>query len=222
MRRAEPVHHPSEDILVQHAAGQLDLAHRVLTEAHLDFCPSCRATQAEMIEPGRRWLEEHPVVAPKPTLWQGLVDRLEAEERAGDSLAALGDVPLPVTARGELPGGEKATGQPRWRSIPLSTARFAILHYERDTATALLTLRLAGGKRLPRHRHEGCEDLVVLTGAFRDRQGHFVAGDYQHSDAGSVHGPRVDPGEVCWIVTRIERGVRFAGLRGLVQRLSGL
>lgn len=214
MAASAPTHHPPEEMLVLHASGQLDLAARVLVEAHLGPCATCRSQLAELAVPGRHWLEAQPVVLPKPGLLEAIEARLDAEGTT-DPLAPLGPVPLPPSARAELESGMPA---PRWRSVPLSRAQFSVLHHDPATATTLLTLRLGAGRRLAMHEHEGPEDLVVLEGGFEDAQGHFAVGDWQLNAAGTRHSPLVDDDGICWIIARIERGVRFTGLRGLLQR----
>lgn len=211
-----PKHHPPEEILALHAAGQLDVAGRVLVESHLAPCAACRGQLAELTLPGRHWLDEQPVVSPRPALLEAIEARLEIEG-AADPLAALGDVPLPHAARGELGPLPTTT---RWRSVPWSRARFAILDRDPRSTATLLALYLGAGRRLPMHEHVGREDLVVLRGGFEDPQGHFVAGDWQVNEAGTRHAPLVDGDGVCWIVARLEGPVRFTGLRGLLQRLA--
>ncbi len=217
MAKQEPTHHPDESALMQHASGQLDVSSRVLIEAHLAFCDRCSATLASLTEPGRAWLEEQPTVAPKPSIWTALDLELDAEMASPNT--GLEDVPLPTGARSELP--EPLEGSPRWRRIPLSRARFALLHREPQTKSFLAAVRIPGGLRFPRHEHLGAEDVVVLTGAFRDAQGHFGPGDFQHNQHGTRHEPVVDEGEPCWIVARYENGIRFFGLRGLMLKYAG-
>ena len=52
---------------------------------------------------------------------------------------------------------------------PLQALSGIILH--------LRLIRLAAGKRVPRHTHEGHELTVVIEGGFRDEQGHHLRGD---------------------------------------------
>ncbi|RMH22036.1 MAG: hypothetical protein D6696_04220 [Acidobacteria bacterium] len=217
MTSTAPRHHPPEDFLLAHAAGQLDAGRRVMIEGHLAFCPSCRESFAQLIAPGRRWLEEQAVVAPKPSLWEEIEARLDRQAEE-DPLAGLGaELPLPVAARLEIEAGGRA---PRWRPLPLSPARFAVLSTDHRAEAALVIARIPGGRRFPRHLHLGWEDVLVLRGAFRDPAGHFQPGDYQLNAPGTEHEPQVDAGDQCWIVARYEKGIRFRGLRGLIQRLT--
>ena len=214
MSQREPTRHPSEEVLVLHASGQLDIPARVLVEAHVAHCQTCSRGLAELAVPGRRWLEECEEALPSSSLWEAIEARIDREASL-DPLAGLGEVPLPAAARGEL---QFDGGPTEWRNLPLSRARFSILHYEAGTDTTLLLVRAEAGRRVPEHEHEGPEDVVVLAGGFEDPQGHFVTGDWQWNGAGTRHAPLVDEDGVCWIVARIEHGIHFTGLRGVLQR----
>ena len=57
--------------------------------------------------------------------------------------------------------------------------------------------------------------------AFRELYGRY-AGRVRDlpPDPVAEHGPRTGPEEPCWIAVRIEQGIRFRGLPGLVQSLQ--
>ena len=48
-------------------------------------------------------------------------------------------------------------------------------------------VRLAGGSRFPRHRHEGSEEVVVLSGTVRIGGVELAAGDYLYTTPGEEH-----------------------------------
>ena len=48
-------------------------------------------------------------------------------------------------------------------------------------------VRLAGGSRFPRHRHEGSEEVVVLSGRVRIGGVELEAGDYLYTMPGEEH-----------------------------------
>lgn len=207
----EPRRHPPAGELLAHATGRLDAGARVLVEAHLAFCSSCREELADLAVPGGLWLEESRPEAPPPAVFERVLERVR--DLPPDPVA---EIPLPGSARAEL----AAALAPRWRRVPLSSARFAVVWRERATQTALLAVVLGGDRTLPRHLHLGPESGVVLQGSYRDPKGRFGLGDYFENGAGTEHGPRTGPEEPCWIVARIEQGIRFRGLPGVVQALQ--
>lgn len=56
-----------------------------------------------------------------------------------------------------------------------------------ETGGRSSVVRLAGGSRFPRHRHEGTEEVVVLSGAVRIGGVELHAGDYLYTTPGEEH-----------------------------------
>ena len=56
---------------------------------------------------------------------------------------------------------------------------------------------------MPSHTHHGTELTLVLTGGFKDEDGHYVAGDVAFADGDVDHKPIADEGEdcICFAVT---------------------
>ncbi len=207
-----PTTHPSEELLIALASGQLDLAYRVVLEAHLSFCSDCAQNLAWMQAPGGVLLSDLPEVSPPPSLW----DRLAAQLPTSPAADELSSSPLPAAARAELPPRNRPR---RWLKMPLSTLRSTRLWTDQERRVELHLLSVDAGERFPNHVHLGREQVVVLAGGYSDPVGHFAAGDFAPYPKSSAHAPLVDHDEPCWIVTRIEQGVRFTGWRGLFMRL---
>jgi len=210
--------HPNEEILLEHAGGELDLAMRVVVAAHLDLCPGCAAVASGLAAPGG-WRLGHdgaPRETPPPALWE----RIEAEVAAGAAPGAAvpAAIPLPPAARAELPGGAR----PRWWSLGLGGARMAHLATDPVTGAHLLLGRMPGGRRFPWHEHLGSEHATVLAGGYDDEGGEHLAGDFAVYDPGSAHGPQTLDGDSCWLVVRLAGSVRFRGWRGALQRIAGV
>ena len=211
---ASPRTHPEEERLALHAAGQLRPLERVLVEAHLAFCTECRAVLAKQLEPGGRWLEEQSA-PPSEDLWRRLEERLGAD---GSPAWMSAENLLPRAAQAELGPLLK---EPKWRPLPFTGARFVSLGKDADIDSELLMLRLDPARSFPWHRHLGREEVVVLGGGYTDQEGHFDLGTHHLYLPGTEHGPITDADEPCCIVTLVEKGVRFRGWLGLLQRLTG-
>jgi putative transcriptional regulator len=211
--------HPPTETLVAHASGHLDPALRVVIEAHLDLCSTCRAELAASAAPGG-WLLARgvaPTGASAESSADPLWERLEA--RLGEAWAPApvpASVPLPAAARLELEPGARRL---RWWSPMLRGARIAILQEDPATGTSLALAHMPGGRVFPRHRHTGFEHAVVLAGGYEDEKGSFTAGDFAIYEPGSEHGPHTLDGDDCWILFRLGGPVRFEGWRGTLQRL---
>jgi len=206
--------HPAEDLLVDHVAGRLARYLRPLVEAHLDLCPSCRDLVAGMSVPGGSVLCALPGVPPAVGLWLRLEARLD-EQPPARGLPA--EMPLPPAARAELP----CCVESRWGGFFTRGAEFFVLERDpaRDSVVGLAHMR--GGRVFPRHAHTGFEHSVVLSGGYADETGQYEPGDFGVYPPGSAHGPNTLEGEDCWILFCVEHPVRFAGWRGVLQRLFG-
>lgn len=211
MSRAD--RHPSEDLLSDLVAGQLDLALRVVLQAHLAGCPACSAVTSELSSSGGHWLAATPAERPRSTSWARLAARLdEPDPTAG--------YPLPTGVSAELSVGRRASAL-RWRAIPFAGSRVAVLD-QRPGQPLLVMVESRPGRRFPNHLHVGGEVATVLQGGYVDQVGDFEAGDFVVYPAGSSHGPRVDSPEACVVLARVEGGVRFRGPLGWLVRLGQL
>lgn len=204
--------HPPEETLLAVAAGEADVAHRVLVEAHAASCRECREELAALAMPGGALLLAVGAAAPPPAVWQRLVARLPAPAAAAPS--PLAGTPMPPEARLELPDLRPL----RWRRLPARGARITRLWTDPASGTSLLLGHMPGGRSFPRHRHPGGEDVVVLGGAYDDDHGRWQTGDYGVYAPGSEHRPLTERPHECWILTRLPQPVEFLGWRGVLQR----
>lgn len=225
--------HPTEDTLLTLACGEADLPLRATLEGHLSTCPACRAMVGELAAPGGSLLRGLPEAPPPARLWEALRERVAtmapdatavfpAAQRppADDPLAAL---PLPSGARRELrlarrQAPEESANRPlAWRSALAPGARYAVLW---SAGSLLVVAHMPAGRYFPRHVHPGREDVLILSGGYEDHLGSYAAGEYAVYEAGSEHRPATLPDEECWILTRLERPIRFCGWRGWLQTLA--
>jgi putative transcriptional regulator len=72
-------------------------------------------------------------------------------------------------------------------------------------------LRLAPGRGLPIHRHEGAEYTVVLQGGYTDASGKYGVGDFAVGPGPDQHEPIADPGPPCVALIVLERPIVLTG-----------
>ncbi|WP_326532789.1 ChrR family anti-sigma-E factor [Pseudorhodoferax sp.] len=202
-------HHPGDDLLLAHAAGQLPTAPALVLASHVEACPRCQA-QLRMLElAGGVLLEELPPAA--------LAD--DALARAFQAIDAPAAAPAPVAVRGlpPLPAGAPwpaaLTGcsitRWRWMAPGMRYARVRVPH---DPAANVVLLRIAAGKYLAQHTHSGRELTQVLHGSFHDGRAQFGAGDFDAADARVHHQPVVQAGGECICLASIEGRLEFDGV----------
>ncbi len=217
-----PHHHPSEATLLAYAAGGLGEGLSLVVACHLAFCADCRAGVAEGEAIGGSLLED---LAPAE-LDRGARERMLAlidkaspppvqaapRRRAVDPL-----VPAPLAAY--LGGGIEAI---RWRTLAPGLRRFELVPHDLMGGANLRMLRIAPGKKLPRHGHTGTELTLVLSGAYSDEFGQFGRGDVAEIDEDIVHEPLSTRGEDCICLIATEGPLKFESfIARAVQRFSG-
>ena len=57
------------------------------------------------------------------------------------------------------------------------------------TGETAVLIRMDPGRGYPAHRHVDVEEVLVLSGGYRDDRGEHRAGSYLRYEAGSAHGP---------------------------------
>lgn len=99
---------------------------------------------------------------------------------------------------------------------------------ERRGGTVLI--RMDPGCGYPAHRHVGCEDVLVLLGAYRDQRGVHGRGVHVHYEAESSHAPVAlgEPGRApsgrdlpCVLFAVASAGIELLGDQGQEPGLRG-
>ncbi len=200
-------HHPDDSLLMALAAGSIARGPAVVVRAHVERCPRCLVKFREFEAVGGMLFEQlEPAALPPQALKRTL-------ERINSHLAEEVVLSMPGRMLADLPAGvswprslSTSTVRPwrrlgpgvRWSRVILS-GQPANLHL----------LRVAAGKRLPVHGHQGGELSLVLYGAFADSGDHFDAGDFIEADDADHHQPVVTMGGECICLISVEGRVAF-------------
>ena len=138
---------------------------------------------------------------------------LRAAVAAGSELQEILSLPEPVREKAlqacRKQGWRRLTGGVRRLDLGDSSAIHAHLY------------RISPGATVPRHSHHGDEYTLVLSGGFSDVTGSYGPGDIARQTPSDTHQPVADEDEVCFALAISEGGLRFTGVLGLLQRLSG-
>lgn len=210
------VHHPSDAVMAEYAAGTLADGPSLVVSAHLEQCGHCRA-QLKLFE----------------AVGGVLIDDLAPAAMHDDALAlALARIERPAQPRAAAP---KRPG-PGGLALPSALARRGVgprrfvgpgiwvAPVRSNSADGWRTylLRAPSGVVVPHHGHNGAEFTVVLTGAFRDESGVYGAGDFAEADERFDHHPAAEGDEACVCLISGERGLKSQGLLRLVQPWLGV
>lgn len=89
-----------------------------------------------------------------------------------------------------------------WTPSPAAGVDRRMLYREgAEVARATSIVRYARGSAFPAHRHDGGEEILVLSGTFQDEHGDYPAGSYFRNPPGTAHSPASVTG--CEIFVRL-------------------
>lgn len=200
-------HHLEAATLMSFAAGALDQGLAVVVAAHLELCPLCRRELRRLEQVGGASLAEVAGVELAPDALEHTLTRLDdLEPQAGGALP-----PVPRVIDRLVEGGLAAVP---WKRLITGIDRHRIALAPHGEVNLL---RIAPSQRIPEHTHRGTELTLVLTGAFGDATGRYVAGDIAEHDGSVQHEPVVDASGECICLFAAEARLRFRGLARFLQ-----
>ena len=198
-------HHPSDYSLARLAAGTIGAGPRLVVATHLSGCPQCRRGLRSFEAVGGAMLEEARPVRQSPDAFARVLARIDAADPPSEPAPSVlhPDLPAPLDAYDIGPWRFVHPGF-RWRRLTLPESPDA----------KVIMLKIAAGRRVPRHGHSGTEYTQVLKGSFADALGQYRAGDCVEVDEGVDHQPVVDMGGECVCLASVEGRVRLSGWIG--------
>jgi putative transcriptional regulator len=208
-------HHPALDLLTDYATGALAEGQALSIACHVALCEQCRHGVSALEQVGGDLLEELDPVAVDRDALDTVLARLDEPYSpppppvVDDETRQLLPSPLWHYVEGRL-------SDLRWRRVTptLSSARIALSRARHRVDI----LRIAAGRAVPRHTHDGDELTLVLAGGFSDDTGHFVRGDFARADAGLTHRPVADAGDDCIALAVLDAPVVPTGTIGKMLR----
>ena len=209
-------HHPDDALLLALAADRLARGPAVVTATHVERCSHCRARLRDLDAVGGALLEDAEPALLAPEALARTLARIDAGEahtsvpkppvRSRAEMRFLASLPAGMTWPRSLRGS--TTTPWRWLGPGMRWSRVTLAD---DRAANVFLLRIAAGKSLPSHTHDGIELTQVLHGAFHDGRERFDAGDFDEADGSVHHQPVVEPGGECICLASVEGRVAFDG-----------
>jgi putative transcriptional regulator len=199
--------HGGEDLLLRHAAGELDAGFSLLIETHLAISADSRRLHAHFEALGGVLLDD---IAPADVDPSALKRALSAiDNGAPEAETAKKPRPAhPAMPQGfALPAPLAAMNIQGWRWIAPGV-RSAHVDLPEGSVSRAFLLEIAPAVTVPRHGHEGDEATCVLRGGFRDGAAHFGPGDVVRVDEGIEHDIVIDPDMPCLCLIAMEGRTR--------------
>jgi putative transcriptional regulator len=200
-----PAHIPDEWLL-DHAAGATPEPVAVLVEAHLALSAPARATYARLAAVGGVLLEQQNPADLAPDALARMMARIDATPAPLRAAApAAGLLPASLSAY----TGPSIDALP-WRRVVRGVEQ-ATLKLGTASPYELSLLRIAAGKSIPQHTHEGDELLLVLAGSFEDGRAGYARGDVCAADASVDHAPVADRATDCLCLHVANAPIKLTG-----------
>lgn len=200
-------HHPSIDILTEHAAGTLPLAQSACVAAHMNYCESCARSVSQLQQVGAALF---CAADPEPVgdaMLERVLARLDEEPPLSYANGGrIGDDPTPALLRRLMRGDFSDLS---WKKVTESLRTSLIRTGDPQFEFSLL--HIAAGGEIPTHDHRGAEMTLILEGGFSDQSGSYHQGDFIYREPGHVHAPRAFEGEDCICLAVIDQPIRFTG-----------
>lgn len=195
------------DLLLRHAAGQLDAGFSLLIETHLALSAEARHLHAQFETLGGVLLDNLPPAEVDSAALNSVL-RLLAEDRPDPEPAPARSAKHPPMPEGfSVPPPLHLVDMGAWRWIApgVRSARVAL---PKSATSRAFVLEIAPGVTVPRHGHEGDEATCVLKGGFSDSDAHYGPGDIARADERIEHEIIVDSEESCLCLVAMEGRTR--------------
>jgi putative transcriptional regulator len=222
-------HHPSDNILVEFAAGTLDTAQAVAVNAHLHFCTKCQQNIKKMEQTGGAMLDSLDPEALADNSFDKLLSAIDviAANNISRNLNTNG---IFVNSKSDLRSEEALKVAHDYGRLPnvvakmMSQKTLKWRYVNSSLQTSLLVAgqnvhqvslqKISAGGVAPEHDHSGTEMTVVLKGSFSDKDGIYQEGDFILKEPGQIHQPISARNEDCLCLSIESAPVKLTGFFG--------
>jgi putative transcriptional regulator len=225
-------YHPADELLMQFAAGQLTNALGIQIACHQESCEQCRLKVRLYEQLGGDLIDISAPAELEPNAKSRLLKNLHNQKEHDNGFESGPQLHSEAVAVSELDTlyakqfakANQRLPKPIQRFVPeyyenLPWAGFSksIQSYELPFSDDQYTARfykIAAGKELPQHTHNGNEFTLVMAGSFSDLSGDYHPGDFILADTSTHHQPRAHEKEDCICFAVMDAPLKMTGFFG--------
>lgn len=202
-------YHPSHELLMQFAAGQMTNALGIMVACHLENCHECATTARLYDRIGGELLKVTTSADISTDLLTRTMQRLDDPAPTPPPNPGCKDARLPRPIHRFVP--PKIEDIP-WRGFTRSIKEFELpISDERFTAKFY---KILAGQELPEHTHKGNEFTLVMDGSFSDLAGSYHQGDFILADTQVTHQPKAHESGDCICFAVMDAPLKMTGFFG--------
>ncbi len=203
-------HHPEPESLMSCSAGSMPEAFAAVMATHIAQCPKCRHDLAFLENVGTAIFEglaSTPVSAEAPVLAMRAGESDVGSPRPQEAFDSLhGNMPAELAA---LIGDDLDAVS--WKRVTPGVWQHVIA-LSGQARGDLRLMKIAPGQVVPEHSHSGSELTLILRGSYRDKSGHYQAGDVADLCGSAGHSPVADPVDGCICLVATDGKMKFKSL----------
>lgn len=214
--------HPSENTLIEYAAGNLASALSMCVAAHIELCPQCANRVHQLNSLGGSLLSSSKTARVNSRSFEQLMQRINATTKseqaktpAQSRLELLEQAETPPPAS-HLPKVVRKLIHPdrplKWKRVSPALKEAIITTGQSQFEVCFHKIKRGG--KVAEHDHGGTEVTLVLEGSFSDADGTYSIGDYIEKQPGEVHRPMATQNEDCLCLSVSEAPVKVTGWMG--------
>ncbi|MGB0204253.1 MAG: ChrR family anti-sigma-E factor [Neptuniibacter sp.] len=217
-------HHLDEATLVSYAAGSMSQAMALVVACHISICPSCRERVSQSEAIGGILLDSLDEASISDDALDQVLACLDQEPEIDIEMIRSSKQLQPSSDLIPRPSQDcigNSFDEIEWKRI-VPGIYYYDLPFKTEKGGASRLMRIAPGKAMLPHSHDGNELTLILQGSFSDEMGRFTAGDIADLDSEIEHQPLVDSDEDCICLIATDAPLKFSTLLGkLVQPMTG-
>ncbi len=201
-----PNHHPSYELLLDYATGNLPLAPSVIVAVHCSMCQECTEILNSINMAGAALIED----LDKEKLDINSLDKVLAQ--LDDSIGEVKEeaifnnsnfnFKMPKTLQNYIPTTIN------WKNLSSGVSTAELISNEDFN---LDIYKITSGYKIPKHTHTGYEYTMVIDGGFTDNNKYFGPGDFSLLDNANEHSPKADPDKDCYCIVSLDSQIKLTG-----------
>lgn len=214
-------HHPTNDLLVQFASGDLDASLASVVSTHIENCSRCQMAvknQEKSLSQGSFSTEANVTHQESNLAWAKISARMDKSLKTDVKATSSRQIEIGAL-KCDLPRALRKMNTDNLKWLPFGVGG-KICTLGKEGKKSLFLIYLASNEEVPLHSHEGAEYSCVISGSFHADGNEYKTGDFSISTESIIHSPKAGSEDGCLLLSSVENRLNF--LQGWLKPFNGL